>query len=97
MKVINVVDEITERIDGTIVTLASAETTPNPRFQAATLIAVQDAKRIWESELETHQPNQKVDKLVKSFSRVIDYQVKHNTGGARNGYTLVMNSIRLYI
>lgn len=88
-------NDLTERIGNAADVLRSHDDSLTPRIQAK-LAAVQEAESIWEQERAKHTKAGHLSKAMKSFVSYLDYQMKHSTGGAREGYSLLLDYTRAY-
>lgn len=88
-------NDLTERIGNAAELLQNHDDRLTPRIQAK-LAAVQEAEGVWEQERAKRNKPKHLSKTMKSFVSYLDYQMKHSTGGAREGYSLLLDYTRLY-
>jgi len=98
--VINVVDtinETSERLNDALLTLRNSVAEGDEKRIDAKINAIVTAQEIWDTEQSEHEQKGKLHKFFKNYASIIDYQIKHSTGGARHGYSFVMLHIRDHI
>lgn len=72
------------------------EATSNPRL-VNKILAVEKARSIWEQLRDEANEEGKLAKVHKRFARYLDYEVKHTNGGVNQGYTVVLDHVRVYL
>lgn len=88
------VQTTTVHIEQLINQLKSSEHVETDARMRNTLFAAEEAETVWLSLQEEHAG--KTKKLIKSFIQHLDYSMKHSTGGANQGYSLIMRHMRAY-